>query len=242
MQLYPMPLEICCYNAGSAIAAAEAGADRIELCAGAFGGITPSAGTMDAVCRTVSIPVHVLIRPREGDFNYTSTEFETMLKDIEVCGQYNVAGLVFGILDPTGQVDVARCKALVAAAGKRSCVFHKAIDTTPDIEYALEQIIDCGFTAVLTSGGQRSVLEGLGHLTALLRNFGTTIQIMPGGGIRSANIAAIAAALQTEWYHSGAIIEKCPNQQMAMYDNAEIQRCDTGEIRAMQMQLQKNKS
>lgn len=85
MQLYPMPLEICCYNATSAIVAADAGANRIELCAGASGGITPSIGTIETVCNSINIPVHVLIRPREGNFNYSKKEFEVILKDIETC-------------------------------------------------------------------------------------------------------------------------------------------------------------
>lgn len=237
-----MPLEICCYNGTSAIVAADAGANRIELCAGASGGITPSAGTIETVCNSISIPVHVLIRPREGDFNYSKKEFEVMLKDIETCEKFKVAGVVFGILDTSKKLDVIRCKELIAAANGMQCVFHKAIDIVPNIETAFEKIIECGFMTVLTSGGKQNVLQGLQQLLRLKQTFGNTIEIMPGGGIRSENISAIHNVLHSEWYHSAAILNTLIHEQAEMYGNNDILMCDTQEIDAMQSHLNKANS
>ncbi|MBP8753927.1 MAG: copper homeostasis protein CutC [Chitinophagales bacterium] len=242
MQLYPMPLEICCYNATSAIVAADAGANRIELCAGASGGITPSIGTIETVCNSINIPVHVLIRPREGNFNYSKKEFEVILKDIETCEKIKVAGVVFGILDSSKKVDVNRCKELISVANGMRCIFHKAIDIVPDIESAFETIIDCGFKTVLTSGGKQNVFHGLQKLLRLKQTFGSAIQIMPGGGIRSENISAINNVLHTEWYHSSAIINTNTNEKVEMYDNNDILMCNTQEINAMQLYLNKANS
>lgn len=120
--------------------------------------------------------------------------------------------------------------------------FHKAIDIVPDIESAFETIIDCGFKTVLTSGGKQNVFHGLQQLLKLKQTFGTAIQIMPGGGIRSENISAINNVLHSKWYHSSAIINTNTNEKVEMYDNNDILMCNTQEINAMQLYLNKANS
>lgn len=240
MQLYHMPLEICCYNAESALIAAQAGADRIELCAGKSGGVTPSQGTIKYVCENITKPVHILIRPREGNFFYSDTEFQIMRSDIENCKKLGVAGVVFGILNSNKEIDIERCKALINQATPMQCVFHKAIDETYEIEKAFQDIIDCGFHWVLTSGGKKDALAGLQVLENLMYKFNTRIQIMPGGGIRSYNLSELQKPLRLSWYHSSALSTQKQSENGSIFSNNEIYYCEATEIKMMQNILHKS--
>lgn len=215
----PTMLEIACFNASSAISAAKAGADRIELCADyAAGGITPSLSTLHAVRKETSIPINVMIRPREGDFNYTDPEFRQMKEDIRVFSAL-ASGFVFGVLDESQDVDGPRNSELVALAAPLPCTFHRAIDKVGDLGEGVEKVVKCGFGSVLTSGGRESAWNGVGCVEGLQERFKGRIEIILGGGVRSANVAAMKRRSGVEWVHSAAITE--PGEEV---DESEVRR------------------
>ena len=201
-------LEIACFNPESAIIAAQAGADRIELCDGIeVGGTTPNLETTQKVLTQVPIPVYVMVRPRGGDFVYTDAEFQAMKASIAAFKKLQVQGLVFGILKEDDTLDEARNRLLVALAHPIPCTFHRAFDRVKHWESALEQIIDCGFSTVLTSGTKANVMEGLHELQAMQQQAGDRITIMPGGGLRSSNVRQIVHAAGVHFVHSSAITD-----------------------------------
>ena len=146
----------------SALAAERAGADRIELCDNlGEGGTTPDGGLVAAIVERIRLPVFVLIRPRAGDFFYSESEFDVMIRDIELTRTMGSAGIVTGVLDANGGVDVKRTRALVKAAGGLPVTFHRAIDAAADLPVALENAIEAGASRVLTSGGATTAREGV---------------------------------------------------------------------------------
>lgn len=202
-----MHLEIACFNVESALLAAEAGVDRIELCANIeAGGTTPDLRDFLSVKSQVSIPIYVMIRPRGGKFSYTQEELSTMQEQLFQLKKAGADGFVFGILDKMHQIAINDCERLLALADGIPCTFHRAIDRTQNIEKAFDTLIKLGFQTVLTSGGANSVQEGLSSLTKLQKKYGNFINIMPGGGIRSVNISKITQKLQTKWLHSSGIV------------------------------------
>jgi len=188
-----MLIEIAVFNLESAICAANTGAHRIELCSSpAEGGLTPSPATMRLARKYVKIPIHVMIRPREGDFCYSEKEFETMLLDVAAAKMVGMEGIVAGILNPDGTIDKERTSILVDAAAPMNVTFHRAFDMTSDLYQALEDIINSGCSRILTSGGHQSAHEGIDNLTGLVKKAGTRILIMPGSGVNQDNIKKIA--------------------------------------------------
>jgi len=184
-----MTIEIAVFNLESAIAAFNAGAHRIELCsAPAEGGLTPSAATMRLARKYVKIPIHVMIRPREGDFCYSEKEFEAMLLDVAAAKIVGMEGVVAGILNPDGTVDEERTSILVQAAAPMNVTFHRAFDMSRDQLEAMEAIINSGCKRILTSGGEQTVPIRIGKLAALVKKAGNRILIMPGSGINSTNV------------------------------------------------------
>jgi len=189
-----MKIEICAVNLQSALAAQRAGAHRIELCSALdVGGLTPSLGLIRAAVRALEIPVHVLIRPREGDFCYTDLELAIMLDDIQLCKEAGAAGVVVGALNGAGQLDLPKMKAMKAAAEGLELTCHRAFDYTQDASIALEELIKMGFSRVLSSGQSNSAFEGRFLLKALLQQADGRIDVMPGAGINAQNIQAITA-------------------------------------------------
>jgi copper homeostasis protein len=187
-----MILEIAVFNLESAIIASKAGAHRIELCtAAAEGGLTPSAATMRLARKYVNIPIHVMIRPREGDFCYSEREFETMLLDIAAAKVVGLEGIVAGILNPDGTVDEKRMALLVDAAYPMNVTFHRAFDMAKDQEEALEAIIYAGCVRILTSGGKQTIMLGTDKVAELVKKAGDRISIMPGSGVTLDNIKKI---------------------------------------------------
>jgi copper homeostasis protein len=185
-------LEICCGSIDDAIQADVGGADRVELCSALFlGGLTPSLGTLLEAKRRVKIPVMVMVRPRSGGFCYTEAEMASMECDVELAIANGADGVVFGILDAHGKIDVHRCTRLRKLIGERQAVFHRAFDVTPDAFAALEQLVDMGITRVLTSGQKNSVPEGLDLIRKLIEAAGERIQVLPGGGISGYNIKEV---------------------------------------------------
>ncbi len=182
-----MKVEVCANSIASAMAAEQGGADRIELCSElAVGGITPSHGTLEMVCSRLHIPVHVLIRPRSGDFCYSEQEFEIMLRDIEICHSLGAKGIVSGCLNADGSIDVPRTRILMEAAGELSFTFHRAFDRTPDPYRALDVLDSLGGVRVLSSGQSSSAEQGL-SLLERLQSISASCQFMPGGGIGPEN-------------------------------------------------------
>lgn len=183
-----MLVEVCANSLESALIAERAGADRIELCSElAVGGITPSYGLLKAVREQISIPVHVLIRPRSGDFTYTDKEFDIMLINIALCVDLGFDGIVSGVLLRDFTLDVERTRKLKAASGDLKFTFHRAFDWVMDPMDTLKQLEDLGVDYILSSGQQKSAPQGIDLLTVLLAK-ASTIQILPGSGINSHNV------------------------------------------------------
>lgn len=201
-------LEICCYNASDALVAEQAGADRIELCAGRpEGGTTPSFGLLQSAQELLSIPVFPMVRPRGGDFVYDEREFEAMTTDVKTICVLGFPGLVFGILDPHGDVDVVRCRDLLSLARSINpdieVTFHRAFDEVRDPALAYQQLAELGFARLLTSGQQQTALAGIDLLESLISKRGNNPIVMPGGGIRPDNVEQLLAIGATN-VHSSA--------------------------------------
>jgi copper homeostasis protein len=182
-------LEICCGSIDDAIEAKKGGADRVELCSALFlGGLTPSVGTIQEAKRRLRIPIMVMVRPRGGGFAYSEAELASMERDTEAAVENGADGIVFGILQSDGRIDMPRCRRLRQLIGKRQAVFHRAFDVTPDPFQALEQLVDLGITRVLTSGQKDSVPEGVDLIKKLIGRAGDRIEVLPGGGIQVWNM------------------------------------------------------
>ncbi|PWL40486.1 copper homeostasis protein CutC [Flagellimonas aquimarina] len=183
-----MLIEVCANSLESALNAQEAGADRIELCSElGVGGITPSHGLIEMVKERLDIPIHVLIRPRSGHFNYSEQEFEVMKKDIALCVKMEIDGIVSGILQSDFVLDFERTKELVEASRPLKFTFHRAFDWIPDPWQTMEQFEDLGIAYVLSSGQQTSALKGLNLLTDL-NTITKKCVVMAGGGINPENV------------------------------------------------------
>ena len=185
-------LEACVDSVESALSAQTGGADRVELCDNLLeGGTTPSAGLIALCCERVRIPVHVLVRPRGGDFVYSDVEFEVMRRDIAVAQQHGAAGVVFGILLPDGAIDVSRTRALLAAARPLAVTFHRAFDFTADPDQALDDLIALGVDRLLTSGQAPRASEGTGILARLVRRAAGRIAIAAAGGLSEESVVKV---------------------------------------------------
>jgi len=184
--------ELCADSLDAALAGEAGGADRIELCEQlAIGGVTPSATLLARVLEAVSIPVHVLIRPRGGDFIYSDGEFARMRQQIEQARQAGAAGVVLGVLLPDGNVDVERTRELVELARPMNTTFHRAFDETPDLAQALEDVIRTGADTLLTSGGAANVLEGAAQIGRTQEQAGGRLEVMAGGGLKLATLREV---------------------------------------------------
>jgi copper homeostasis protein len=195
-------LEICVDNIESAIDAQNAGADRVELCSNLIeGGTTPGYGTIRAARNNLSIGLHIIIRPRGGDFLYTDREYDIMRRDIEICGESGADGIVVGILESLGEIDVERTAKLIEMARPMSVTFHRAFDMCSDPVKGLEDVITTGADRLLTSGQKNKAEEGIGLISQLIGQAKDRIIIMPGSGINESNIASIAANTGAEEFH-----------------------------------------
>ncbi|MBZ4041896.1 copper homeostasis protein CutC [Flavobacterium hibisci] len=201
-------LEIACFNYESALIAQDNGADRIELCENMeLGGTTPNYVLTVKVREKLSIKMHVIIRPRGGDFFYTDEEIAEMKQDIKQFKKLGVDGFVFGILNEDGTINKKKNLELVNLARPLPCTFHRAFDVVKNVEQSLENIIDCGFKTILTSGQEINVEQGIFNLEKIQKLAGDRIEIMPGGGLRSSNIKLLQDKLEPTFYHSSAITD-----------------------------------
>jgi copper homeostasis protein len=200
-------IEIACFNLDSVLIAQKAGADRIELCAKmSVGGTTPTI-EMIQQARKLELPLYVMIRPRGGNFVYSDSEFEQMKSEIETIKKLGVNGFVFGILKDDQTIHIEQNSELVALVSPLPCSFHRAFDEVLNYQKALEAVISCGFSTLLTSGTFPNVMEGKDILKQLVVQANNRIEIMPGGGLRSTNIFELNEMVHANWYHSSAITD-----------------------------------
>lgn len=196
-------VEVCAKGVESCLAAQEGGADRVELCAGIpEGGTTPSYGEIMVARRVLTTTrLHVIIRPRGGDFLYSDLEVERMAADITVCRELGVDGVVFGCLRADGTIDVERNRYLMECASGMSVTMHRAFDRTADPALALEQVIDLGFDRILTSGQQPQAILGVDLLAKLNRQAAGRITLMAGSGVNEQNIRTIRDVTGLHEFH-----------------------------------------
>ena len=197
-------LEIAVDSLERAIAAERAGAHRLELCANLdVGGLTPGIELIRRVRSAVRIPIHVMLRPRPGDFIYSAAEFAEMKTSIKTIAAENLEGIVTGVLLADGRVDVLRTSELVALASPMRVTFHRAFDQAPDFAAALESVILTGAHRLLTSGGAANAQTGAPVLRSLFEQAANRITILPGGGLHPGNIAQVARATGGRELHTG---------------------------------------
>src|ERR1700676_857370 len=219
-------LEISVESVEAAAAADRGRADRVELCSDlSVGCITPYVALIRAVRQQIQIPIFVMIRPRGGDFVYSPAEFAQMKISIAVASDAGMSGLVFGILKPNRTVDIDRTRELLELAQPLPVTFHRAFDACPHLPQALEDVVRCGASRILTSGGAASALEGASNIAALVAAAGERITIVPGAGINAGNILQLAAATRAREFHSG-LSSVLPRQQT---DYVQFEK----EVRAM---------
>lgn len=198
--------EVCANSVESCLAAQAGGADRVELCAGIpEGGTTPSYGDIATARELLThTRLHVIIRPRGGDFLYTPLEQRIMLKDIENARRLGVDGVVFGCLTPEGDIDIALMKQLLEAAQGMSVTFHRAFDVCRQPKQALETLIQLGCHRILTSGAQPTAEQGIPLLKELQAQADGRIILLSGCGVNENNIARIASETGIREFHFSA--------------------------------------
>ncbi len=234
-------LEIAVFNIESAILAATAGADRIELCENPTeGGTTPSYGTLKIVSEKIHIPVFPIIRPRGGDFFYSDTEFEVIKKDILLCKELQFEGAVFGALNKNGTIHKEQTKQIVDIAYPMEITFHRAFDRAVEPLKALADIIDCGCSRILTSGQVPNAVDGKVLIKQLIEMADDRIIIVPGSGVRSNNIKELSQFTGAIEFHSSARKINPTNmtfQQKNMLEEINAVTVDEDEIRQMKILL-----
>lgn len=198
-------LEICAGSYESAVCAQEGDADRIELCSALnAGGLTPSLGLIKQVRKELSIPIHILIRPREGNFNYSKAEKEIILEDIRVAIDNGMDGIVFGCLDKKEQLDEVFLERVKYISGKLSFTFHRAFDLVENKYDAIDRLTQLEIDTILSSGGEQSAYEGRNNLAEWIKYAHDKVKIMPGAGINLQNIETIIKTCQPHFIHTSA--------------------------------------
>jgi copper homeostasis protein len=231
-----MMLEIAANSVASALAAQEGGAGRVELCTALeLGGLTPSRAQIALARERLRIPLYVLIRPRAGDFLYSELECETMRRDIEVCVALGCDGVVLGVLDAEGQVDMPRCRSLIAAAGNLGVTFHRAFDLTCDPLSSLSDLIQLDCERVLTSGTQASALQGAELIRQLVELSAGRIVVMPGAGVDAGNIHKLQQITGASEFHASA---KRQHPSGMQWQPALLKDMQDGELRSDVEQIQ----
>jgi copper homeostasis protein len=203
-------LEVCVDDVAGLVAAAQGGADRIELCTALeVGGLTPSRGLM-ARAAALGLPVLAMIRPRAGDFVYDAATLDVMRADIDAAREAGLAGVVLGASRPDGRLDENALAALTAHAAGLEVALHRAFDLVPDPLEALEMAVSLGFARVLTSGGRLTALEGAETIAAVTRAAASRIAIMPGSGVRLDTVSALLAKTGAREVHASCSVPHVP--------------------------------
>ena len=199
-------LEICTFNLTDTKVASNHKISRIELCEKKdLGGITPRRELIKESLQ-LGTPIHPIIRPRGGDFNYSSREFNIMLDNVSFCRDNRCSGIVFGFLNKKNDVDISLCREIIKVSGNMSLTFHRAFDKTKKPLESLEKIIDLGFDRILTSGQKNDAVSGLRLINALTEKSNGRISIMPGAGVRSSNIDILLDNKKISEFHSSCYI------------------------------------
>jgi len=227
-------LEISVESVAAAIAAERGGAQRIEFCANAReGGTTPSDELLRAVRERVRLPILSMVRPRAGDFVYSDAEFEIMRRDIQAAKEFQMDGVVLGLLEADGRIDVERSAQLVEQARPLPVTYHRAFDESRDLQKSLEDVIKTGAARLLTSGGRRTAPEALGVLAELVRIAGERLIVMPGSGIHAGNIRKVARTTGAREFHAGlSSVIASPANNLAAFEEevrklaAALRDCD----------------
>ena len=200
-------IEVCCGSAEDVIEAYRAGADRVELNSDLFhGGLTPTLGSLRVAKRETGLPIMAMVRPREGGFCYTETEFAVCLEDARLLLENGADGLVFGFLREDGRIDRERTQQLadMALAAGKEAVFHRAIDVVPDWKEALDQLAGLHITRILTSGQEPDVVYGTDTVRQMIEYAAGRVQILPGAGVTARNMARILAETGAGQLHVAA--------------------------------------
>lgn len=198
-----MLIEVCANSVESAIAAAKGGAMRVELCENLWeGGTTPSHASIEIARESINIDLNVLIRPRGGDFLYSELEYEIICRDIFHAKHLGADGIVVGMLNPDGSIDIPRMEEIIDIAQPMSVTFHRAFDVLKDPVKSLEELISLGVDRVLTSGQKNTAIEGIGLLSELVKKANNRIIIMPGSGINLDNISELVMKTGAREFHS----------------------------------------
>jgi len=198
-------LEICIDSVESALAAQQGGADRVELCSALYeGGLTPSAGLLEVVRERANIGVAAMIRPRGGDFCYSDDEFAVMERDIVRAKELGADVIVLGLLNPDGTVDRLRTAKLIELSRPLPVTFHRAFDMARDPYEALDDVLELGAERLLTSGQEKSAVEGMDLIADLVERAGDRLVVMPGGGVTERNLKKILAHTGAREIHGSA--------------------------------------
>jgi copper homeostasis protein len=196
-------LEVCVDTIEALERAQRSGAARLELCERLdLGGLSPSREFLERALAAAKVPLHVMVRPRAGDFVYSDVEFDAMKRELQRLRDLPVAGAVFGVLKPDSTVDMRRTRELVERSRPMSVTFHRAFDDVPDKVAALEQLIELGIERVLTSGDAPNAFDGRALLRKLVAEADERIIVLPGGGVRAHNAAHIVADTGVRELHS----------------------------------------
>jgi len=237
-------IEIATSDFSTTESAIEGGADRIELCANlAEGGTTPSLGTVIKCREKFTVSLFPIIRPRGGDFLYGKDEFGIMAKDISLFKAIGCDGIVVGMLNIDGTIDMIRMADVVEQAYPMSVTFHRAFDRCKDPFVALEELIEIGCERILTSGQRPSVVDGVDLVAELNKAADNRIIIMPGSGVRKDNIKMLAERTGCVEFHSSLRGKQKSNMDFihpAFKDSAESytnNAIDAGEVRALKAAL-----
>jgi copper homeostasis protein len=231
-----MLLEVVVFNFRSALVAAGAGADRIEICDNYYeGGTTPSYGVVSELKERLGIPLFPMVRPRGGDFLYDETEIKVMERDIAFFKSAGCGGIVTGCLSGNGTVDTDLLKHLVKLSSPMELTFHRAFDRVRDQFAALEEVIACGCKRILTSGGQPFAWQGAQRIRELVAKAGSRITIIPGGGISSENIQQLVDTGAHEFHTPARVMKSSEMEYLneAMQENLETIGVDEAELMKM---------
>lgn len=233
-------LEACVDSVESAVIATNAGANRLELCANLIiGGTTPTLAMFQQVRKRCDNKIHVLIRPRFGDFCYTEDELKIIKEEVRQYSKFGADGVVIGILTPDGELNMQQMSALRTEAGNMSVTLHRAFDMCKDPQKALEQAIELGIDSILTSGQANDCVTGKECLKDLYQLSNHRIEILVGSGVNAGVIKEIYQHTGATSYHmsgkkiiNSAMIYRKDNIYMGLdgFDEYSIWRTDKAEI------------
>jgi len=231
-----MLLEVCVEDIAGLKAAVEGGGDRIELCSALpLGGLTPSAGLMAAAAK-MPVPAYAIIRPRAGDFVYSTDELEIMKRDIDTARAARLPGVVLGASLPDGRLDADALTALTAHAEGLGKTLHRAFDLVPDVKEAVDIAVRLGFERILTSGGAKTAAEGLVMLEQAIAAAAGRISIMPGSGVTLATVGQLWPRLQIGEIHASCSTTAFETDERVIalgFSAPSVRRTDAATVKAL---------